>query len=64
MLSVPPSYHGIPVATEAFFEAARRAGLPVHVWTINDPEQAAAFWRRGASGIITDDPRRLAGGYG
>ena len=54
-LSVPRSYRGIPVATRAFFRAAAAVGVPVHVWTVDDPRVAAMLWRAGASGIVTND---------
>lgn len=59
MLSVPRSYRGIPVATRGFFKAAAASGLPVHVWTVDDPATARALWRAGATGIVTNDPARL-----
>ena len=37
----------------------RIAGLAVNVWTVNDPALALDLWGRGASGIITDDPRLM-----
>jgi len=40
---------------ELFLEAAA-AGLPVHVWTVNEPERAAHFARLGAASVITDVP--------
>lgn len=54
-LSVPRSYRGIPVATRGFFRAATALGVPVHVWTIDDPRTARALWTAGASGIVTND---------
>lgn len=54
-LSVPRSYRGIPVATRAFFRAAAAIGVPVHVWTVDDPRVAKMLWRAGASGIVTND---------
>lgn len=56
LLSVPPRYRGLPLATPGFFAAAGRAGVPVHVWTIDDPAAAVALWRAGATGIVTNDP--------
>lgn len=34
-------------------------GLPVVVWTVNDPEEAAKLIDMGASGIVTDYPDRM-----
>ena len=55
--SVPERYRGkVPVPTPAFVRTARRAGCPVHVWTVNDPRRAVDLWRKGVSGIITNFP--------
>jgi len=40
----------------------RSARKPIHIWTVNDPDEARVMWGLGASGIITDDvPVILAG---
>ena len=38
---------------------ARRLGLRVVVWTVNDPADMAALVELGVDGIITDYPDRL-----
>ncbi len=50
----------IRVATPRFLRAARRAGLPVFVWTVNRPETMARLLDLGVDGILTDDPPALA----
>ena len=32
-------------------------GIPVHVWTVNDPVLATSLVESGVDAIITDDPR-------
>jgi len=55
--AVPDRYRDrIPVPTVRFVRAARRAGCPVHVWTVNDPGRARTLWKRGAAGMITNFP--------
>ena len=54
-LSVPHRYRGIPVATRRFFRAAAAIGVPVHVWTVDDPSAARRLWAAGAAGIVTND---------
>jgi glycerophosphoryl diester phosphodiesterase len=49
----------IHVPTPRFIRLARRAGCPVHVWTVNDPERAAYLWRQGAAGVITNFPGEM-----
>jgi glycerophosphoryl diester phosphodiesterase len=44
------------------FAAARREGLRIHVWTVNDPTLAARIAARGADGLMTDDPAAILGG--
>lgn len=48
------------VVTPRFLRAARRAGLPVFVWTVNRPETMARLLDLGVDGILTDDPAALA----
>jgi len=37
-----------------------RAGIPVHVWTLNDPDEAAAYLDAGAAMVFTDFPQRFS----
>ncbi len=58
--SIPRRHKGIlPVATRRFIRDAHALGASVHAWTVDDPATAAALWRRGANGIVTNDPGRL-----
>jgi glycerophosphoryl diester phosphodiesterase len=56
VVCTPLSYRGVPLPVRGFVRALRPTGRPVHVWTINSPDTAAALWRDGVCGIITDDP--------
>jgi glycerophosphoryl diester phosphodiesterase len=56
VLSITPNYHGFPVPVVAMTEAARKAGVATHVWTVNNPGQALALWKAGVTAILTDDP--------
>lgn len=58
-LSVPHRYRGLLVPTARFLAAARRLGIPVHVWTVDDPLQARHLWARGATGMVTNVPGKL-----
>jgi glycerophosphoryl diester phosphodiesterase len=53
---VPLWYNGIPVPVRRLARVGRRAGLPTHVWTVNDRSVAEGLWRSGINGIISDDP--------
>jgi len=59
-LSVPDRHHFLPVATRRFIADAHALGVPVHIWTVDDPAEAAELRDRGANGILTNDPARLA----
>ena len=60
-LQVPPRAGEIELVTEAFVRAAHEAGLAVHVWTIDDPEEMQRLVDLGVDGIMTDRPSVLAG---
>jgi len=48
-----------PAARAGFVRAAHRAGLPVHVWTVNREATMHKLLDVGVDGIITDRPRIL-----
>ena len=55
-LQVPPMFQDIPVVDERFVVRAHDHGLAVHVWTIDDPDEAARLVGIGVDGIISDCP--------
>jgi glycerophosphoryl diester phosphodiesterase len=59
VLSIPPSWNGIPFPLEAIARTARRHGMAVHIWTVDDPLKARSLWRRGLNGVITNDPESI-----
>lgn len=54
-LCIPPIYYGAPLPVKRLAQIMRAAGKPVHIWTVNQVDEARAMWKLGASGIITDD---------
>jgi glycerophosphoryl diester phosphodiesterase len=58
-LQVPRTFGDIVVVDEDFVAAAHRAGLAVHVWTIDDKEELASLAELGVDGIMTDRPLAL-----
>ena len=52
---VPMSFKGIPVVTREFVARAHRAGLQVHVWTINDLASMRRLLDLEVDGIVTDE---------
>jgi len=49
-----------PQATRARIDEARKIGLKVGVWTVNDGRSMRGFMRAGVDLIVTDRPDRLA----
>ncbi|MEJ2338445.1 MAG: glycerophosphodiester phosphodiesterase family protein [Gemmatimonadales bacterium] len=47
-----------PIVTAELVTAARRVGLAVQVWTIDDPGRMRQLCHWGVDGIITNDVRR------
>lgn len=59
VLQVPERYGLLPIASKNLIERAAERGLPVHVWTVNDPDAMRRWATLGAAGIITDAPTVL-----
>jgi glycerophosphoryl diester phosphodiesterase len=58
-VQVPLRRGRIPIVTAGFIRAAHRAGLPVHVWTVNAESSMHDLLDLGVDGIMTDRPRLL-----
>lgn len=56
---VPVGKGWMPLVDRRFVAAAHRAGLHVHVWTIDDETTMAGLLDLGVDGIMTDRPRVL-----
>ncbi len=57
---IPRSAGPLRLDRPSFIRRCRRLGLRVDYWVVNDPGEALDLLRRGATGIMTDDPERLA----
>ncbi|MGJ0203071.1 glycerophosphodiester phosphodiesterase [Leucobacter sp. gxy201] len=53
-LQIPERQGSLSVFTPRLVDAAHDAGVEVHVWTVNDPDDMRSLARRGADAIITD----------
>ena len=53
-VQVPRRAKGIEIVTERSVAAYRRAGVEVHVWTINDDAEMRELLALGVDGIVTD----------
>jgi len=58
-LQIPPDAFGRPLVTRELVEAARRVGLFVHVWTINDADEMKRLLGLGVDGLMSDLPGLL-----
>jgi glycerophosphoryl diester phosphodiesterase len=58
--AVPVSWHGIPIVSGPFVEAAHRFDCEVYVWTVNDETEMEQLLDLGVDGLISDFPARLA----
>ena len=47
------------VVTEAFVETCHDAGIAVHVWTVDEPDEMRRLLALGVDGLITDAPTAL-----
>jgi glycerophosphoryl diester phosphodiesterase len=56
---VPAAAGRLTVVNERFIANARRAGVPVHVWTINDATEVHRLLDLGVDGVMTDDVAML-----
>ena len=53
-LQVPRRAKGVEIVTERSVAAFQRAGVEVHVWTINDEPEMRELLALGVDGIVTD----------
>ncbi len=60
ILQVPEVWKGLRIVSERFIRAAHRHNIPVHVWTVDDPEAMKRLLSWGVDGIQSDRPDLLA----
>jgi len=59
-LQIPETHYGIRILSGRFLREAHERNLPVHVWTVDDPEDMRRLVGMGVDGIQTDRPDLLA----
>jgi glycerophosphoryl diester phosphodiesterase len=59
-LQVPEKHKGLRILTRGFIREAHRRNLPIHVWTVDDPEDMTRLLDWGGDGIQSDRPDLLA----
>jgi glycerophosphoryl diester phosphodiesterase len=54
--------HSGPIRLDGtrFLEKCRKLGIRTDFWVVNDPTEARALLDAGATGVMTDDPARIA----
>jgi glycerophosphoryl diester phosphodiesterase len=57
--TVPERHGRLTVVDALFVRAARKRGMPVHVWTVDEPAEARKLRALGVAGIITNFPARM-----
>ncbi len=58
-LQVPVRVGRVTVVDARFVATAHRRGLPVHVWTVDDPAEMDRLLDLGVDGLMTDRPALL-----
>ncbi|MBV9880437.1 MAG: glycerophosphodiester phosphodiesterase [Gemmatirosa sp.] len=56
VICIPERYGALPLPVARFARALAPLGVPVHVWTVNDPADARRLWNAGVGAVISDDP--------
>jgi glycerophosphoryl diester phosphodiesterase len=59
VLQIPFRRHGIRLVNQRVVRWAHRAGLVVHVWTLNDRRMIEQALDMGVDGVMTDEPQLL-----
>ena len=59
VMCLPPRLRSVPIPIASLVSLTRPAGCLVHVWTINEPDEARRLWSVGVRGIVSDDPGRM-----
>lgn len=58
-LQLPLKQRGIDLTQRNIVKGARRQGLDIYYWTINDPATMRTLIRKGVDGIMSDNPALL-----
>ncbi len=59
-LQIPETYFGVKVLSQRFMTEAHARNLPIHVWTVDDPDDMRRLVAMGVDGIQTDRPDLLS----
>lgn len=56
VFQIPTKYGVLPLDTSNFIHFLGNLNIPVHYWTIDDPNEMTRLLKNGAKGIVTDRP--------
>lgn len=56
---IPPAHRGVSLVTPRMLRAARRRGIQIHVWTIDEEAEMERLLDLGVDGIMTGRPSLL-----
>jgi glycerophosphoryl diester phosphodiesterase len=59
VLCMPPHHRGLPLPVGGYARILEPLGVPVHCWTIDDPDEARRLRDVGVRGIISNDPAAI-----
>ncbi|WP_181780789.1 glycerophosphodiester phosphodiesterase family protein [Pseudonocardia pini] len=59
LAQLPHRFGPLTVVDEALLARTRRAGIEVHVWTVNDPAEMRRLLEMGVDGLLSDRPDLL-----
>ncbi|RLQ86548.1 glycerophosphodiester phosphodiesterase [Mycetocola zhadangensis] len=54
VVQIPERHRNLRLVTAKTLQSLHRAGIEVHVWTVNDPRDMERLLRLGVDGLITD----------
>lgn len=58
-VQVPPAHKGVRIVDERFVRTCHRAGVQVHVWTVDEEAEMERLLDLGVDGVMTDRPSVL-----
>lgn len=59
VLCMPPRHRGLPLPVGGYASILAPLGIPVHCWTIDEPDAARRLREAGVRGIISNDPSTI-----